>query len=71
MGRNGCREPSRAKAARKALIRTRWADKSIEDACVVFSVKDNKIRDASMAVISPVAVFSSGYQDLHFVPDSK
>jgi CubicO group peptidase (beta-lactamase class C family) len=52
-------------------FRTRWTDKSIEDAYVSFSVKDNKISDVSMAVISPVADFSSDYQDLHFVPAPK
>ncbi len=49
-------------------FRTRWTDKSIEDAYVIFSVKDNKIIGVSMTVISPVADFSSDYQDLHFVP---
>ncbi len=47
-------------------FRTRWTDKSIEDAYVDFAVKDAKIAGATMAVISPVADFSSDYQDLHF-----
>jgi hypothetical protein len=47
-------------------FRTRWTDKSIEDAYVDFTVTDRKIAGATMAVISPVADFSSDYQDLHF-----
>jgi hypothetical protein len=49
-------------------FRTRWTDKSIEDAYVTFALKDRKISGVSMAVISPVADFSADYQDLHFVP---
>jgi len=49
-------------------FRTRWTDKSIEDAYVNFAVKDGKIAGATMAVISPIADFSSDYQDLHFAP---
>jgi hypothetical protein len=52
-------------------FRTRWTDKSIEDAYVTFALKGGKISDVSMAVISPVADFSSDYQDLHFVPVPK
>lgn len=52
-------------------FRTRWTDKSIEDAYVNFAVKDGKIAGATMAVISPVADFSSDYQDLHFSPAGK
>jgi len=47
-------------------FRTRWSDKSIEDAYVDFALKDGKVTGATMAVISPVADFSSDYQDLHF-----
>lgn len=47
-------------------FRTRWTDKSIEDAYVDFALKDGKVAGATMAVISPVADFSSDYQDLHF-----
>jgi hypothetical protein len=52
-------------------FRTRWTDKSIEDAYVNFAVKDGKIAGATMAVISPVADFSSDNQDLHFSPAGK
>ncbi len=48
-------------------FRTRWTDKSIEDAYVSFAVKGGKITGAAMAAISPLADFSSDYQDLHFV----
>ncbi|HEY1710562.1 MAG TPA: serine hydrolase [Rhizomicrobium sp.] len=48
-------------------FRTRWTDTGIEDAFVTFNVKDKKIADVSMAVISPAADFSFDYQDLHFV----
>ncbi|MES2293570.1 MAG: serine hydrolase [Pseudomonadota bacterium] len=47
-------------------FRTRWTDKSIEDATVDFAVKNGRIAGATMAVISPIADFSSDYQDLHF-----
>jgi len=52
-------------------FRTRWTDKSIEDAYVNFAVKDGKIAGATMAAISPIADFSSDYQDLHFGPAGK
>jgi hypothetical protein len=38
---------------------------------VNFAVKDGKIAGATMAVISPIADFSSDYQDLHFTPAGK
>jgi CubicO group peptidase (beta-lactamase class C family) len=47
-------------------FRTRWTDKSIEDAYVDFAVTNGRIAGATMAVISPIADFSSDYQDLHF-----
>jgi CubicO group peptidase (beta-lactamase class C family) len=48
-------------------FRTRWTDKSIEDAFVNFAVKDGRVTGATMAAISPLADFSFDYQDLHFV----
>ncbi len=48
-------------------FRTRWTDKSIEDAYVNFTVKDGRVAGATMAAISPLADFSFDYQDLHFV----
>jgi CubicO group peptidase (beta-lactamase class C family) len=49
-------------------FRTRWTDTGIEDAFVNFAVKDKKITDVTMAVISPAADFSFDFQDLHFTP---
>jgi CubicO group peptidase (beta-lactamase class C family) len=47
-------------------FRTRWTQRSIEDAYLTFAVKDDKIAGATMAAISPLADFSFDYQDLHF-----
>jgi len=49
-------------------FRTRWTDKSIEDAYANFSVKNGKVSEMTMAAISPLADFSFDYQDLHFIP---
>jgi hypothetical protein len=47
-------------------FRTRWTERSIEDATVNFAVRDGKIAGATMVAISPLADFSFDYQDLHF-----
>ena len=47
-------------------FRTHWTQKSIENAYVNFTVKDGSITGVTMAAISPLADFSSDYQDLHF-----
>ena len=48
-------------------FRTRWTQRSIEDAYLTFAVKDGRVAGATMAAISPLADFSFDYQDLHFV----
>ena len=47
-------------------FRTRWTEKSIENAYVNFAIRDGKVADITMAAISPLADFSFDYQDLHF-----
>ena len=46
-------------------FRTRWTDRSIEDAYMSFSRDGRKVKSATMAAISPLADFSFDYQDLH------
>jgi CubicO group peptidase (beta-lactamase class C family) len=46
-------------------FRTRWTDRSIEDAYVSFNRNGRKVQGARMAAISPLADFSFDYQDLH------
>ena len=45
-------------------FRTRFDDRSQEDAFVVFAVKDGKVTGATMRAVSPLADFSYDYQDL-------
>jgi len=45
-------------------FRTRFDDRSQEDAFVVFSVKDGAVTGATMRAVSPLADFSYDYQDL-------
>jgi CubicO group peptidase (beta-lactamase class C family) len=50
-------------------FRTRWADRSIEDAYVTFALKpDGTIDQLKMQPISPLADFSFDYQDLLLRP---
>ena len=46
-------------------FRTRWTDRSIEDAYMTFGRDGSAIKNATMAAISPLADFSFDYQDLH------
>jgi Domain of unknown function (DUF3471) len=51
-------------------FRTRWTDRSIEDAYVTFALEpDGKIERMTMRAISPLADFSYDFQDLMFVPE--
>jgi CubicO group peptidase (beta-lactamase class C family) len=45
-------------------FRTRFDDRSQEDAFVMFEVKDGKVTGATMKAVSPLADFSYDYQDL-------
>jgi hypothetical protein len=45
-------------------FRTRFDDRSQEDAFVVFSIKDGAVTGATMRAVSPLADFSYDYQDL-------
>lgn len=56
---------------RHDTFRTRWSDRSIEDAYVTFSLNpDGSIERIRMQAISPLADFSFDYHDLLFVPES-
>ena len=46
-------------------FRTRWTDRSIEDAYMTFARKGDAVAGAAMVAISPLADFSFDYQDLH------
>jgi CubicO group peptidase (beta-lactamase class C family) len=46
-------------------FRTRWTDRSIEDAYMMFARDGGAVKSATMAAISPLADFSFDYQDLH------
>lgn len=48
-------------------FRTRFDDRTQEDAFVVFSVKDGAVTGATMRAVSPLADFSYDYQDLKLV----
>lgn len=51
-------------------FRTRWRDRSLEDAYVTFMLKpDGSIDHARMQAISPLADFSFDYQDLLLTPE--
>ena len=51
-------------------FRTRWKDRSIEDAYVTFALNpDGSIERMTMKAISPLADFSYDFQDLMFVPE--
>jgi hypothetical protein len=52
-------------------FRTRWPDRSVEDAYVTFALKpDGSIERMTMKAISPLADFSFDYHDLLFRPVS-
>jgi CubicO group peptidase (beta-lactamase class C family) len=51
-------------------FRTRWKDRSIEDAFVTFALNpDGSIERMTMKAISPLADFSYDFKDLMFVPE--
>ena len=51
-------------------FRTRWTDRSIEDAYVTFALSpDGSVERMTMQAISPLADFSFDYQDLLFRPE--
>ena len=51
-------------------FRTRWTDRSIEDAYVTFALNpEGTIERVTMRAISPLADFSYDYQDLLFAPE--
>lgn len=57
---------------RHDTFRTRWSDRSFEDAYVTFTLKpDGSIDHAVMKAISPMADFSFDFQDLLFTPVAK
>ncbi|MGH8178473.1 MAG: serine hydrolase [Steroidobacter sp.] len=52
-------------------FRTRWADRTIEDAYVTFALKpDGAIDRMTMRAVSPLADFSFDYHDLLFAPEN-
>jgi CubicO group peptidase (beta-lactamase class C family) len=56
---------------RHDTFRTRWADRSLEDAYLTFMLKpDGAIDHAALRAISPLADFSFDYHDLRFTPDA-
>jgi CubicO group peptidase (beta-lactamase class C family) len=50
-------------------FRTRWTDRSIEDAYVKFTVEKGRIVAVTMSAVSPLADFSFDYHDLAFKPE--
>jgi len=52
-------------------FRTRWTDRSIEDAYLEFTLDAGRIKAVSMRAVSPLADFSFDYQDLAFEPDAR
>ncbi len=53
-------------------FRTRWSDRSLEDAYVTFMLKpDGSIDHAALKAISPLADFSFDYHDLLLTPEKK
>ena len=53
-------------------FRTRFTDRTIEDAYVTFSLQpDGSIDLMKMRAVSPLADFSFDYQDLLFTPVAK
>ena len=62
-GMEGSLEP-----AGDETFRTRWTDRTIEDAYVTFATNGGAIAGATMRAVSPLADFSYDYQDLGFVP---
>jgi len=61
---------SQLEHVRYDTFRTRWADRSFEDAYVTFALKpDGSIDRMTMKAVSPLADFSFDFQDLLFVPE--
>jgi len=55
---------------RNDTFRTRWADRTLEDAYVTFALNpDGSIERMTMRAISPLADFSFDFQDLLFKPE--
>jgi CubicO group peptidase (beta-lactamase class C family) len=55
---------------RNDTFRTRWTDRTVEDAYVTFALKpDGSIERMTMRPLSPLADFSFDYQDLLFLPE--
>ena len=51
-------------------FRTRWTDRTLEDAYVTFALQpDGSIETVSLKAVSPLADFSFDYQDLLFRPE--
>lgn len=51
-------------------FRTRWPDRTVEDAYVTFALNpDGSVERMSLRAISPLADFSFDYQDLQFRPE--
>jgi len=60
----------RLEPVRYDTFRTRFTDRTIEDAYVTFSLSpEGKVDHMSMKPISPLADFSFDYQDLSFTPE--
>lgn len=54
---------------RHDTFRTRWADRTIEDAYVTFALNpDGSVERMRMRAVSPLADFSFDYHDLLFRP---
>jgi CubicO group peptidase (beta-lactamase class C family) len=55
---------------RNDTFRTRWADRTLEDAYVTFALNpDGSVEKMTMRAISPLADFSFDFRDLLFVPE--
>jgi CubicO group peptidase (beta-lactamase class C family) len=60
----------RLEHVRYDTFRTRWMDRSVEDAYVTFALEpDGSLARMTMKAISPLADFSYDFQDLMFVPE--
>jgi hypothetical protein len=61
---------SQLEHVRYDTFRTRWADRSLEDAYVTFALKpDGSIDRMTMNAVSPLADFSFDFHDLLFVAE--
>lgn len=63
---------SKLEHVRNDTFRTRWSDRSLEDAYVTFALNpDGAIERMTMRAISPLADFSFDFHDLLFTPEAK